>query len=109
MIFNNDMDDFSVPGKNNSYGYPPTPANYIRPKHRALSSMSPTIVLKNNKVAMTLGASGGSMIPTAVAQVLYTCILTYYSRPFKLCKNLTPKTVLYLSIFLCRCAYIIVY
>ncbi len=69
VLFNNEMDDFSVPGRNNSFGYPSSPANYIAPKHRALSSMSPTIVLKNNKVVMVAGAAGGSMIPTATSQV----------------------------------------
>ena len=63
------MDDFSVPGRNNSFNYPPNPGNYIRPRHRALSSMSPTILLKDDKVVMAVGASGGSLIPTATAQV----------------------------------------
>ena len=69
MIFNNDMDDFSVPGRNNSFEYPPTPANYIGERHRALSSMSPTIVTRDERVVMVAGASGGSYIPTATAQV----------------------------------------
>ena len=65
------MDDFSVPGRNNSFGYPPSPANYIGEKHRALSSMSPTIMTDNGNVVMIAGASGGSQIPTATTQVNY--------------------------------------
>lgn len=66
------MDDFSVPGRNNSFDYPPSPANYIRPNHRPLSSMSPTIITKDDRVVMATGASGGSIIPTATAQVSST-------------------------------------
>lgn len=70
IIFNNEMDDFSVPGRNNSFDYPPSPSNYIKPYHRPLSSSSPTIVTdEDGAVVMVAGASGGSKIPTATSQV----------------------------------------
>ena len=67
------MDDFSVAERKNTFGYPPSPANYISARHRALSSESPTIITKDNKVVMVIGASGGSRIPTATAQVTFCC------------------------------------
>ena len=55
------MDDFSTPGKANTWGYLPAEANYIKPGKRPLSSMSPTIVLdSNDDVIMVVGGSGGS-------------------------------------------------
>lgn len=71
IIFNNEMDDFGVPGRNNSFDYPPSPSNYIRPSHRPLSSSTPTIVTdEDGEVVMIAGASGGSRIPTATSQVI---------------------------------------
>ncbi|KAM7259006.1 hypothetical protein ACFE04_014747 [Oxalis oulophora] len=71
IVLNNEMDDFSIPlnntGDNNP---PPAPANYIRPGKRPLSSMSPTIVLKDDKLKAVVGASGGSMIIAGTAEVL---------------------------------------
>lgn len=48
IVWNDEMDDFSIPGQPNSYGYAPSPANYIRPGKRPLSSMSPTVVYNRN-------------------------------------------------------------
>jgi gamma-glutamyltranspeptidase / glutathione hydrolase / leukotriene-C4 hydrolase len=69
------MDDFSIPGTVNSYGLPSSPANYIVPGKRPLSSMTPTIIVDNKgTVQMVIGGAGGSKITTSVA---YT-ILRYY-------------------------------
>src|SRR3989338_5247740 len=64
------MDDFSIPGASNYFGYPPSPNNYIEPGKRPLSSMSPTFVVKNGLLYAALGGSGGSKIPTSTCQVL---------------------------------------
>jgi len=52
VIMNNEMNDFSIPGTINAFGYSPSPANYIVPGKRPLSSISPTIVehLKNSSL-----------------------------------------------------------
>lgn len=64
------MDDFSTPGVVNMFGYPASPNNYIVPGKRPLSSAVPTILEKDGKFEMTIGASGGSRIITAVANVI---------------------------------------
>ncbi|PQQ00314.1 gamma-glutamyltranspeptidase 1 [Prunus yedoensis var. nudiflora] len=69
IILNNEMDDFSIPG-NDSTVPPPAPPNFIRPGKRPLSSMTPTIVLKDEQLKAVVGASGGAMIIAATAQVL---------------------------------------
>jgi gamma-glutamyltranspeptidase/glutathione hydrolase/leukotriene-C4 hydrolase len=71
ILLNNEMDDFSSPGVSNGYGLAPSEANYIAPRKRPLSSMSPTVVLdKNGRVFAVAGASGGPRIITSTAQVL---------------------------------------
>ena len=70
VILNDQMDDFSIqPGVANAFGLIGTEANAPGPGKRPLSSMSPTIVLKDNKPFMTVGAAGG---PTIITQVLLT-------------------------------------
>jgi gamma-glutamyltranspeptidase/glutathione hydrolase len=65
------MDDFSVkPGVPNTYGVLGSRANAIEPGKRMLSSMTPTILLKDNEVAMVLGTPGGSTIFTSVFQTI---------------------------------------
>lgn len=69
IIMNNEMDDFSIPGKNNTYGYVPNKANYIQPRKRPLSSVSPIIVeYPNGDLYYSIGAGGGSRITTATIQ-----------------------------------------
>ncbi len=71
FILNNEMDDFSVkPGSPNMYGAVGGEANSIIPGKRMLSSMTPTLVLKNNKPYIVAGTPGGTTIPTSVFQTL---------------------------------------
>lgn len=71
FLLNDEMDDFSVkPGVPNIYGVVGGAANAIAPFKTPLSSMTPTIVLKDGKVAMVVGTPGGSRIFTWVFQVM---------------------------------------
>jgi gamma-glutamyltranspeptidase / glutathione hydrolase len=71
FILNNEMDDFSVkPGVPNMYGAVGNEKNAIAPGKRMLSSMTPTIVLKNNKPYLVVGTPGGTTIPTSVYQTV---------------------------------------
>ena len=71
FIMNNEMDDFSVKeGVPNMYGAVGNAANAIAPHKRMLSSMTPTIVLKNNMPYIVVGTPGGTTIPTSVFQSL---------------------------------------
>src|SRR6201999_1673415 len=71
FFLNDEMDDFSVkPGVANMYGAVGGDANAIVPGKRMLSSMTPTIVLKNNKPYLVVGTPGGTTIPTSVFQTL---------------------------------------
>ena len=71
FLLNNEMDDFSVkPGVRNLFGLVQGEANAIQPAKRPVSSMVPTIILKDGKLFMTAGAPGGSRIPTTVMQVI---------------------------------------
>ena len=71
FLLNNEMDDFSIkPGVPNLYGLVGSEANKIEPRKRMLSSMAPTIVLKDGQPYLTLGSKGGSQIITALAAVI---------------------------------------
>ena len=75
FLMNNEMDDFSVkPGEPNMYGAIGNDKNAIAPGKRMLSSMTPTIVLKNNKPYIIVGTPGGTTIPTSVFQTLVNII-----------------------------------
>ena len=75
FFLNNEMDDFSIkPGVPNLYGAVGKEANAIAPGKRMLSSMSPTIVLKNKKPYLVVGTPGGTTIPTSVFQTLLNII-----------------------------------
>jgi gamma-glutamyltranspeptidase/glutathione hydrolase len=75
FLLNNEMDDFSVkPGVPNMYGAVGQEANAIAPGKRMLSSMTPTIVLKNDKPWIVVGTPGGTTIPTSVYQTLVDII-----------------------------------
>ncbi|UYV76107.1 hypothetical protein LAZ67_13002539 [Cordylochernes scorpioides] len=68
IIFNNQMDDFAVPGVVNSFGLPPTPCNLVTPGQRPMSSTSPTIIVnKDGDVRLAIGAVGGSRIISALS------------------------------------------
>ncbi len=69
------MDDFSVkPGVPNMYGAIGGEANAIVPGKRMLSSMTPTIVLQNNKPFLVIGTPGGTTIPNSVFQTIVNII-----------------------------------
>jgi gamma-glutamyltranspeptidase / glutathione hydrolase len=75
FLLNNEMDDFSIkPGTPNMYGAVGGQANAIKPGKRMLSSMCPTLVLKNNKPFVVIGTPGGTTIPTSVYQALINMI-----------------------------------
>ncbi len=75
FLLNNEMDDFSAkPGEPNSFGLIGNEANSIAPKKRMLSSMTPTILAKDGKVLLVVGAPGGSTIITTVLQVIHNMV-----------------------------------
>ena len=65
--------DFSIPGATNAFGYRPSPANFVAPGKRPLSSISPVIAewLANNTVHLATGAAGGSQIITSTVQNIW--------------------------------------
>ncbi len=75
ILLNNEMDDFSVkPGVPDAYGLVGGDANAVGPLKRPLSSMSPTIVLKDGKPWLATGSPGGPRIITTTVQVLVNVI-----------------------------------
>ena len=76
ILFNNEQNDFSIPGVTNAFGYIPSPANFVRPGKRPLSSIAPVIVEHLNATSpasalyVAIGSAGGSRIITATAQNL---------------------------------------
>jgi gamma-glutamyltranspeptidase/glutathione hydrolase len=75
VLLNNELDDFTAkPGAANAYGLVGYAANLPAPHKRPLSSMTPTIVLKDGKPLIVTGSPGGSRIITAVLQVITNVI-----------------------------------
>ncbi|MDA7746208.1 gamma-glutamyltransferase [Psychromonas sp.] len=75
VLLNNEMDDFSAkPGHPNGYGLIGGEANAIAPNKRPLSSMSPTIVLKDEQLFMVTGTPGGSRIISSTLQLISNVI-----------------------------------
>ncbi|HCM1971915.1 TPA: gamma-glutamyltransferase [Salmonella enterica subsp. salamae serovar 52:z:z39] len=75
ILLNNQMDDFSAkPGVPNVYGLVGGEANAVGPKKRPLSSMSPTIIVKDGKTWLVTGSPGGSRIITTVLQMVVNTI-----------------------------------
>ncbi len=76
IALNDEMDDFTTrPGEANMYGLAQGTANQVEVGKRPLSSMSPTLVTKEGKVIMSLGAPGGPRIITGVLQGLYRSLV----------------------------------
>ncbi|HEY2953130.1 MAG TPA: gamma-glutamyltransferase [Verrucomicrobiae bacterium] len=73
VVLNNQMDDFSQPGATNFFGLVGAEANAIAPGKRPLSSMSPTIVLKDGRPVLSVGAAGG---PTIISQTVLAILHT---------------------------------
>lgn len=75
FLINDEMDDFTAqPGVPNLYGLVQGEANAIQPRKRPLSSMTPTIVLKDGKVVFALGSPGGPTIINTVLQTILNVI-----------------------------------
>ena len=75
ILMNNEMDDFSAaPGIPNQFGLLGAEANEIQPKKRPLSSMTPTIVMRDNELFFTTGSPGGSRIISAVLQSILNIV-----------------------------------
>jgi gamma-glutamyltranspeptidase/glutathione hydrolase len=75
ILLNNELDDFSAkPGVPNAYGLIGGDANAVGPNKRPLSSMSPTIVLKDGRTFLVTGSPGGSRIITTTLQIIMNVI-----------------------------------
>jgi len=76
ISLNNEMDDFTTrPGEANGYGLLQGFGNRVQPGKRPLSSMSPTLVEKDGRIVMTLGAAGGPRIISSVIQTIYRVLV----------------------------------
>ncbi len=81
FLLNDEMDDFAAkPGAPNMFGMLGADANAIEAGKRPLSSMTPTIITKDNKLAMVVGAPGGSRITTGVTEVILD-VLDFHLNP----------------------------
>jgi gamma-glutamyltranspeptidase/glutathione hydrolase len=76
VLLNNEMDDFATqPGAPNAYGLVQGESNAVRAGARALSSMTPTLVLEDGRPRLALGSPGGAVIPTTVLQVYLNALV----------------------------------
>ncbi|KAK5984452.1 Gamma-glutamyltranspeptidase [Trichostrongylus colubriformis] len=80
ILWNDEMDDFSTPHHPNAFGIPPSPANFIRPGKRPMSSQSPLIIFDKTpgnraKRVLAVGGAGGSTIISGVAGVALHSLL----------------------------------
>jgi gamma-glutamyltranspeptidase / glutathione hydrolase len=76
FLLNNEMDDFAAkPGAPNFFGLVQGQANAIAPHKRPLSSMTPTLVMRDGKLRLVLGSPGGATIPNTVLQVLLNALV----------------------------------
>lgn len=79
ISLNNEMDDFTTrPGQPNMFGLIQGLGNQVEPGKRPLSSMSPTIITKDGKAILALGARGGPRIISAVFQVIYRVLVNEF-------------------------------
>ncbi|KAJ9079211.1 hypothetical protein DSO57_1037731 [Entomophthora muscae] len=97
VLLNNEMDDFSTPGKPNFFGLEPSQSNYIEPGKRPFSSMSPLIMQGKDDVII-IGAAGGSRITTSVVQTILNLLqlnhtLTYAVALGRLHHQLAPNEI----------------
>ncbi len=77
ISLNNEMDDFTTrPGEPNAFGLVQGLGNVVEPGKRPLSSMSPTLVEKDGRIVMALGAAGGPRIISSVVQTIYRVLVT---------------------------------
>lgn len=75
IILNNEMDDFALaPGVANAFGLVGAQANAVGPRKRPLSSMSPTLLLREGRPWLVTGAAGGPTIITQVLQLIIGCV-----------------------------------
>ena len=68
IIYNNEMDDFSIPGKPNEFQLPPSRVNFPKGRKRPQSSSTPMIALKDGQVVLIIGGTGGSRIIASTMQ-----------------------------------------
>lgn len=101
VVLNNEMNDFSIPGVPNQFGFQPAAANYIRPGKRPLSSVTPVIAarLHGGGLYAAVGAAGGSRIISATTVALWHLLehamgMRDALREPRLHDQLMPNTVL---------------